>query len=200
MSVYNTPEFQSFVLAMRQNPEDRVTPLVAADFLTDMGKQDHGDFIRACVRHRELRDLIQELSDRDANWNEKEPLMHERRELMHTFRPYINRYCHEWSGGTIRSFVTPTIYDWDCGFIRQWSFCPLNPDSDREYDENVARKIYSLLRRQPIARITLKLPEYTWETPAAIVEFVASRWPVVEFCCGEIRMKMPMRPLEEVEA
>jgi uncharacterized protein (TIGR02996 family) len=198
MSIYNTPEFQSFILAMRENPEDRVTPLVAADFLTEMGKQDHGDFIRACVRYRELRDQIQELSSRDAHWSEKEPPMHERRDLISAFRSYINRYCHEWSGGAIRSFVNPTIYDWDCGFIRHWSFCPLKTDSDRGYDENVGRKIASLVRRQPIVRIGLVIPVNTWETSTAILKFVSSQHPGVEFCCGDLVMKMPIRPLKDV--
>lgn len=46
MSVYNSLEWAGFVAEMRANPDEQTTPLVAADWLDDHGKGDHGAFIR----------------------------------------------------------------------------------------------------------------------------------------------------------
>lgn len=190
MSIYRTDEWKGFVLAMRADPYDRTTPGIAADWLNDKAKYVHERFIRGCLRIAALRDILDECLKMDLHYTDPTRSVPEREmmQLIHDLRPSIEKHAHEWTGGMVRRFHNPTVYDWPCGFLRSWRLYPLKVDSDRETDLNVLKQFAALLARQPIQCVRVDLPAMTFAPPSHILDYLAKRFPGVEFLHGNLKV------------
>lgn len=183
MSVYAAPEYRGFVEAMRADPKDLAAPLACADWLDEHDKAEHAGFVRGCVRMAQLRDVLDECAKADIHYTDPQRAEPDR-ELMHlvrTLRPLINRHCHEWTGGAVRKFDGPTVYDWPGGFVRAWSVLPLL--DDQRVNENGLRKLAAVIARQPVARVLARLPASVFAPPDFYMLKLAERFPGIEFDC-----------------
>lgn len=187
-SPYLMPEYAAFCRAIRADRTDRLTPLVAADWLEDHGKADHGRFIRGCVRMAELRDVIDDCLKADLHYTDPTRAVprSELFDLVNDLRPMIQRHAHEWTAGAVRSFVNPTAYDWPMGFLLCWQVAPLKPGSDRESDEGVLKGLAAILARQPISLVQVLLPDMTFLPPVKIIEWLAERFRGIVFTHGTL--------------
>jgi uncharacterized protein (TIGR02996 family) len=183
VSPYATPEWSAFVVQIRATPADRVTTLVAADWLEDHGKAEHARFIRGCVRISELRGIIGEGFKTGRSHPNPGVLGRELFDLVNDLRPLINRHAHEWTAGYFRKFSNPTVYDWPRGFIRACQFRPLKAGSDREGDPHARRKLAALLARQPVELVYVEfpLPSHTFAPPTYHLERLALEFRGVSF-------------------
>lgn len=183
MSPYDTSEYQGFLRAMREQPDDRNTPLVCADWLEENGKTAHAQFIRGCCRVAYLRDVLDECLKQDLHYTDPARACpaKELDSLVNDLRPYINRHLHEWTRGAIRKHGNPTLYDWKHGFLWNYATYPFVPGSDRIRDQRLHRKLESILSRQPICSVTLLFPVGSPLSPLELAQRLGNNYPGVKF-------------------
>lgn len=198
MNAYHHDDYAAFIAAMRADPDDRITPLVCADWLEEHGKGDHAKFIRGCVRIAELRDILDECAKMDLHYTDltRAKPADEKINLVHQLERLISPHSHEWTAGYVRRWLNPTVYDWSCGFLRSWSFFPYESDSDRRSSENNKKKLKALLARQPIVRVEAKFPRGTFAPPLYVLEQLAHRFdqfPGLRFTHKEYMATVPVK-------
>lgn len=180
MSPYCDPDYAAFVSVMRANPDDAVTPLVCADWLDEHGKAEHAQFVRDCVELGRVQ-AIQKSKKFDGDLPGHYELVQATFELLKDKETLINRYCHEWTGGTIRWFSNPTAYDWRNGFLRHWSIHPLVAGSDRHMCQNTLKRFGALFARQPVSAARVVFSTTPFGPHDHYLHCLAERFPGVTF-------------------
>lgn len=165
MSPYHSSDWQGFLAALRADPEGAAVPLIAADWLEERaGKPGHARFIRACVEYAGL------------GFIPKGPNLYRRYQLDTIVADLFHAHRHEWTAGAVRGGRI-RLGEWKNGFLWSWECRPILAGSDRETDMNEFKKLDALLRRQPITRLTVTLPQHTFAPPSHHVEQVRKRYP-----------------------
>lgn len=191
MNPYHHPDYAAFVAALRKSPDDRVTPLVCADWLEERSKADHARFVRGCVRMAELRDILDECAKQDLSYSDPTRAVPnaELMDLVHNLRGHIERYAHEWTAGGAGRFVNPTAYDWKNGFLWRWS---VHMGDHPAVERNTLKSLAALLARQPITDVAVTLPsEAAVDYETMVVSDLAARFRGVTFRHGSFSVSHP---------
>jgi uncharacterized protein (TIGR02996 family) len=76
VNIYDSPEYAAFIARIREQPDDDLPRLVAADWLEEQGEAELAEFVRVQVELALLR-------NRHTNWRRVRELMSEEKRLHH---------------------------------------------------------------------------------------------------------------------